>query len=136
LESDDSARSNQPNKRGHNANGIGNKHQNETAYGGIEGFATLDLVHIGLGEAYIAQTGLSHASPGPRDRAGIALYPHHLPRRTNQLGCQHSHVSDAGPKIQDALPWTNACLAEESFGERSNTRSLSDETLVLRIGAA
>src|SRR5713101_5623950 len=136
LEGEDSTRSNQPNKRGHNDNGIGNKHQNETADGGIERLAALDLVHIGLGEAYIAQTGLRHASPGPRDRTGITLYPHHLPRRTNQPGCQHSHVSDAGTKIQDTLTWTNACLAEESFGVRCNTCSLPNEALVFRIGAA
>src|SRR5262249_13956212 len=85
-ESNNSTRPHQPNTGEKNTNWIGNKHQNQTADGGIERFATLDLVHIGLSEANIAQPGLDHASFGARDRARVALYPNYLSRRTNQPG--------------------------------------------------
>jgi hypothetical protein len=34
------------------------------------------------------------------------------------------------------LTWTNACFTEQSFGERSKTRSLPDQALVLSVRAA
>jgi hypothetical protein len=112
VEGKDSTRTDQLRQGAQNSNGIGKKLQNETTYGCIEGLAAPDLVHIGLGEAYIAQTGLRHASPGPRDRPWVAFYPDHLSRRTNQPGRQHCYVSDAGAKIQDTLAWANARFAE------------------------
>jgi hypothetical protein len=72
------------------------------------------------------QASFSHASPRAVERARIALDSHNLSGRSNQSGHQHRHISYAGAHIQDTLPWTNACLAEESFGERCDTRSLSD----------
>jgi len=136
LEGKDSVRTNQSRQGAQNRNGIGKKHQNETAHGGIERLAALDLVHVGLDEAHMVQAGAGHANSGPRDRARIALYPHHLPRRTNQSGRQHCNVSDSGTDIQNTLTWTNACFTEESFGNRGETRSLSDQALVLRVRAA
>jgi hypothetical protein len=84
------------------------------------------LVHIGLGEAYIAQTGLLHASPGPRDRPWVAFHSHYLSQRANQTGRQHCYVSDAGAEIQDTLAGANARFKKESLGARSETCTLPD----------
>jgi len=86
--------------------------RSETADGGVERLAALDLVHIGLGEAYIVQASLDHTRSSTSDRARVAFYPDHLPRRTNQSGHQHCYVSNAGAQIQDTLAWPNACFAE------------------------
>jgi hypothetical protein len=131
-----SARTNQPRHGAQCGEGIGKKFENETTHGCIEQFVVGDLGHIGLGEAHIAQTRLSHPSPGSGDGVCVALYTHDFSRRTNQPGHQQCNVSDAGAEIQDTLTWTNACFTEQSFGERSKARSLPDQTLVLSVRAA
>jgi len=71
-----SARTNQPRHGAQRGEGIGKKLKNETAYGCIKRFVVSDLVHIGLGEAHIAQARLGHASPGSGDGVRVALYTH------------------------------------------------------------
>jgi len=131
-----SAGTDQPRQGTQDGDRIGKKLQNKAAHHGVEGFAARDLRNIGLGKADVAQAGLGNSSQGPSDGARIALHSHHFPRRTDQLGCQHGHVPDAGTDIQDTLTWANAGVTEESFGERSETRSLANEALVLGVGAA
>ena len=131
-----SARTNQPGHGAQRGEGIGKKLENETTHGCIERFVVDDVAHIGLGEAHIAQARLGHASPGSGDGVCVALYTHDFSRRTNQPGYQHCNVSDAGAEIQGTLTWSNACFTEQSFGERSKTRSLPDQALVLSVRAA
>jgi hypothetical protein len=130
-----SARTNQPRHGAQRGEGIGKKLKNETTHSRIERFVAGDLVHIGLGEAHIAQVCLGHASSSSGDGVRVALYTHDFSRRTNQSGHQHCNVSDAGAKIQDTLTWTNARFTEQSFGERRKTRSLPDQALVLSVRA-
>src|SRR5207245_5886629 len=47
-----------------------------------------------------------------------------------------AEAGEAEAEIQDTLAWANACLTEESFGERSEPRRLSNQALVLGVGAA
>jgi hypothetical protein len=119
-----------------NGNGIGKKHQNETAHHCIERPAGPDLGHIGLSEAHITQSSLGDTGSSAPDGSCVAFYPHDLSGRTNQPGRQHGYVSDAGAEVQDTLPRTNTCLAEESFRAGSQTRSLPDEALVFEVRAA
>jgi len=84
--------------------------------------------------AHIVQTSLSHADPGSRDGTCVALYSNYLSGRPNNSRHQHRYVSDPRAKIQDTLTSANACSTEESFGNRSETCSLSDEAFLLRVG--
>jgi|SRR5580700_1126696 hypothetical protein len=130
-----SSRTNQPRHVAQCGEGIGEKLENETTHGCIEWLVVRDLVHIGLGEAHIAQARLGHASPSSGDGVGIALYARDFSRRTNQSSHQHCNVSDAGAEIQNTLTWTNACFTEQSFRERSKMRSLPDQAFVLGVCA-
>jgi hypothetical protein len=136
VESDDSAGTDQLSQRAQDRKGIGKKHQNETAHHGVKWFVGRDLRDIGLGEGDILQASLGYASSGMGNSARVALYAHYFSRRTNQLGRQHGHVSNAGTDVQDALARANACVTEESFGEGSEALSLPNEALVFRGGAA
>ncbi len=115
---------------------IGKELKDETAHRCVKRFVAGDLVYIGVHEAHILKARRGNATLGPHDRARVALYAHHLSRRTHQPGRQHCYVSDARADVQDTLTWTDACFPEESLGERSETRTLSNEALVLSVRAA
>jgi hypothetical protein len=117
-------------------NRIGKKLQNETADYCIERFIDWKLPHIGLREDRIVQAGLGHASSGTGDRACIAFYAYYFSRRADEPGSQHCHVTNAGTKIQDTLARSNACLPEESFGERRQNHRLPNQALMFGIGIA
>ena len=117
---------NRPRHRAQRCEGVGNKLENKTTHRCIERFVVGDVAHIRLCEAHVVQARLGCAVSGSGDGARVALYTHNFSRRTNQPGHQHGNVSDAGAEIQDTLTRTNACFMEQSFGERSKTRSLPD----------
>jgi hypothetical protein len=104
-------RTNRVKERRHGSR-VGKKHQDETTDGRVEGFVTVDLVHVGLGEADVPQSSLSCASVGPCNRGGIAFYAHYRSRGTNDSGQQHGHISHAGAEIEDSLARTNARLTQ------------------------
>jgi len=136
LESNNSTGANQQRQLAQNGSWVRKPHQNETAYGCIEGFTCGDLGNIGLDKAHITQASFSHASPRAVEGARVALDSHNLSGRTNDARYEHGDVSDSGTDIQNTLTWTNACFTEESFGNRGETRSLSDQAFVLRVRAA
>ena len=101
-----------------------NPHKNETANGSIEGFVVCNFENIGLDENHIPQASFRYSSPSAGDRARVTFDSHHFSGRTDQSCNQHSHISDAGAQIQDTLARANACFAEKTFSERSDTRGL------------
>jgi hypothetical protein len=126
AESKDTARPNQPRQGAQDANGIGEKLQDETAYGCVKGSVGRNFACIGLGEAHIVQARFSHANSSPGDRLGVALYSNDLSRRTNETGHKQRYVADTGTKVQDTLTGANAGFAEESFRGRLKKCSLSN----------
>jgi hypothetical protein len=136
LEGHDPAGTEQLGNRAQSAHRIRKKLENEAADYGVERLVVGELSHIGLDEVHMVVAGLSRTRPGAGNGSGIAFYPHHLARGANELAHQEGYVPHAGAEIQDALTWAKAGLAEEPFGEWSDTRRLSNEALVLRIGIA
>src|ERR1700741_3714268 len=121
MKGENSATTPQPRHGAQRCEGIGAKLENETTHGCIERLLVGYLVHIGSGEAHMAQPCLGHASRSSGDGAAVALYPHDFSRRANQAGHQHCDVSDARAEVQNTLTETNTCFAEQSVGERSKT---------------
>jgi hypothetical protein len=136
VKGDDSAGANQSRQGLQRDNRIGKKLQNETTDYCIERFIDWKLPHIGLGEDHIVEAGLGHASSGAGDRACIAFYADYFSRRANEPGSQHCHVTNAGAKIQDTLARSDACLTEESFGERCQNHRLPNQAFMFGIGIA
>jgi hypothetical protein len=136
LEGEYSARTHQPSQGTQDGYGIGKELQDETAHSCVEWFVDNDLIHIGLSELNIVKAGLGNARSSTSDGIGIAFDAHYFSRSSNQFGSQHGDVADTGAEIQDTLAWTNACLAEKPFGERSEARSLPNKALAFRVGAA
>src|SRR5260370_34461315 len=78
VKSNDSAGTNQLRQGAQDSKGIGEKHQNETAHDGVEGFSTRNLRDIGLREAHIPQAGFGYATPGSGNAARVAFDADHF----------------------------------------------------------
>src|SRR5215510_6197823 len=83
LKSDYSTGMNQANDRAQDRNGIGKKHQDETADHGIKGFVADNLVHVSLREAHVVEPSRSYAFLRSRDRVFVALKTYYLPRKAD-----------------------------------------------------
>jgi len=136
VKGDDSAGTNHLRHELQRNNRIGKKLQNETTDHRVERFIDWKLPHIGLGEDHVVQAGIVDASSGSGDRASVAFYAYYFSSRANKPRCQHCHVTNAGTKIQDTLGFSNACLTEESFGERRQNYRLANQSLMFGIGIA
>jgi len=112
MEGNGSARPYEARERTHDRDRIGNKLKNEATHHGIEGLIAGKLVKIALHEAHIVQSRFDHASAGTSDRMRVLFHTHDFTGRTNQSRRQHCHVSYARAEIQDALTWTDPCIAE------------------------
>jgi hypothetical protein len=80
------------------------------------------------------KASLSNSSTGLGNGLRVPLDGHNLTRRTNQSGYQHRHISYPRSEFQNALPGSNAGFTKKSFGDGSDTRSLSDQAIVLGVG--
>jgi hypothetical protein len=78
----------------------------------------------------------SAARPRAIDRTGVTLDGHYFSRGVHEPRCEHSYISHARTKIQDALPWTNPGFAKESLRNRGETFGLPYQALMLCVSIA
>src|SRR5215831_13516618 len=118
LESDGSAGPHRLRNNAQDSYGIGDKLQDKTSNGCIEGLANLDTTHIRLDEAHVMESSLGNARSGPCDRARIALHSNYLSQRPHNSRCQHSDVSHTSAEIEHTLTGRNSrFITEKSLGQ-------------------
>src|SRR6516164_5126388 len=101
---------------------FGQKLQNVAPRDRIERSLNLTLSDIALNKFDVLEISFSNSRGRTADRLGIAVDPDHLSTSADQSGEQHRHITHSRAHIENALPGSNAGLAEETFRNWEQTR--------------
>ena len=117
-------------------NGIGEKLENVTAYGGVEPCIAGEMSDIGFDKFHIMQARLGRTGPCAIDRTAVPLDGNDFSRRTDELRSEHCYVADTRANIQEPLSRTDSSFAEEVFCNRCKAFGLPNQAVVLGVSTA
>jgi len=96
------------------------KHKHVAADDRIEWPIELHLGWIAPEEGYVGKTGRGCSLGRRRDRIRGAVHPDDLARFADELGRQERNVPGTGADVQYSHPGSDAAVAEEAAGDRSD----------------